>query len=207
MYVTPEILAAQIAVLKLLGFRFATISEALAANDAEKICCLSFDDGYSDNIATGLPLLNKLGIKATVFIITEDVGRKNHRWQEAGDNQAVDLMTWGEIKELQRAGWEIGNHSSEHVHLARRSRQEQKAILEKSQATFVKNLGAPATGIAYPYGSFNADTVAVMQECNFYYGCTTAPGFASSSPSPFELNRFSMRGYHFWHRLAPLWLR
>src|SRR6266498_549109 len=45
--------------------------ERLATGDLpERALCITFDDGYADNVTVALPILKRLGLHATFFIAT-----------------------------------------------------------------------------------------------------------------------------------------
>ncbi|WP_297918361.1 polysaccharide deacetylase family protein, partial [uncultured Campylobacter sp.] len=68
--VEPAAFEKQLAWLKRNGFTSYTLSE-LASLDKKpaKAVCITFDDGYRDNLTGTLPLLQKYGFKATIFIV------------------------------------------------------------------------------------------------------------------------------------------
>ena len=39
-----------------------------------RACCITFDDGYADNLTVALPILQRYGLTATVFVATDYVG-------------------------------------------------------------------------------------------------------------------------------------
>ena len=57
-----------------------TLRDAFADRSGSR-AVVTFDDGYADNYSTAFPLLNSLGIPATMFVITSDVGRKSVIWE------------------------------------------------------------------------------------------------------------------------------
>src|SRR6478672_10470251 len=76
LFITPRLLTFQLHVLRLLGYRFLTLRDAIAnADKNEKIAVLTFDDGYADNVTAALPVLRKFNAPATVFVITDDIGK------------------------------------------------------------------------------------------------------------------------------------
>ena len=78
-----------------------------------KRIALTFDDGLLNTFEVAYPILRDLGIKATLFVVsgvfTGDVGTEQIR-----PNDHSPLMTYEQVKELHKLGWEIGSHSHTH---------------------------------------------------------------------------------------------
>jgi peptidoglycan/xylan/chitin deacetylase (PgdA/CDA1 family) len=70
----------------------------------DKLVVLTFDDSSRSHIAVAAPLLKKHGFGATFFITEGFDFSTNSR----------DYMTWGDIAQLHRDGFEIGNHTRDH---------------------------------------------------------------------------------------------
>ncbi len=77
-------------------------SAAPAAPLPERTVVLTFDDAVKSHRSFVAPLLGELGFRATFFV--------THRWMADAEN----FMSWEEIGELDRMGFEIGNHSWTH---------------------------------------------------------------------------------------------
>lgn len=71
----------------------------------EKLVVLTFDDSAKSHFTSVRPTLLKYGFGAT-FFITEGFDFKENK---------VDYMTWEEIAQLHRDGFEIGNHTRDHL--------------------------------------------------------------------------------------------
>lgn len=90
-------------VLRLLGghFRLVTIGEGLAAleedGDRRSMVALSMDDGYADNRSALLPLLERVGGKATIFlesrVMTERRVNWSHKWFWLLDRLGAEEVT------------------------------------------------------------------------------------------------------------------
>lgn len=73
-----------------------------AAEVPSKTVVLTFDDAVKSQLTVVAPLLKELGLHATFFI--------SHRWMD----DKANFLTWEEVAELHRMGFEIGNHSWTH---------------------------------------------------------------------------------------------
>jgi peptidoglycan/xylan/chitin deacetylase (PgdA/CDA1 family) len=59
---------------------------ASGASPAAGTVCITFDDGYLDNLVTAAPILEKYGLSATLFLATGYVSR--------GETQWADVLHW-----------------------------------------------------------------------------------------------------------------
>ncbi|HLV10321.1 MAG TPA: polysaccharide deacetylase family protein [Halanaerobiales bacterium] len=78
----------------------------LAAQKAESSfgIILNFDDGYSGVYENAFPIMQEHNIPGVLFAVIRTIGSKNH-------------LSLEEIKELKKAGWEIGSHTVNHSNL------------------------------------------------------------------------------------------
>jgi len=203
MFVSPKLLRFHILCLKRLGYQFTTVSDAMRQPD-KNWACLTFDDGYSDNLELGLPVLQKENVPATIYIVSEGINKKQHIWKESGDKLPGDFLDWDGIKLLRDHGWEIGSHAHDHVHLDRYSKVEQKDFILKSRDLLQERLKSPITGFAYPYGHYNQDTIEIVKTAGFSYATTTRYGINTIKTNVFELLRIPVGGHQAHHYIQSL---
>ena len=77
----------------------------------DKLVVLTFDDSKASHYTVVRPLLKKYGFGATFFITEGFTFRTNKD----------DYLTWEQIAELNRDGFEIGNHTRDHMDSRRRT--------------------------------------------------------------------------------------
>lgn len=81
--------------LRFLGseYRLLSLPELVACarrgSIPERAVAITFDDGYADNLHLGLPLLEKHGVPATIYIATDYIGSPRQFWWDELD----DLVT------------------------------------------------------------------------------------------------------------------
>ena len=126
---------------------------------------LTFDDGYKDNFISALPLLKKYNMTAVVFPIANWIGKPN-KWENFG-KELTTTMNWQELKSWQENGQEIASHTVEHPFLNNCSRQELLAELSNSKKILQEKLQTSMDFLCYPYGKFDADTVAIAKQSGY----------------------------------------
>lgn len=77
----------------------------------DKLVVLTFDDAVRSHYTVVAPILKQYGFGATFFI--------SEGWDFATNKR--DYMTWEQIAELHRDGFEIGNHTRDHMGVTERS--------------------------------------------------------------------------------------
>lgn len=204
LFTSPMLLRFELTILKSLGYRFSTLSDAFRFPQP-RTAVITFDDGYRDNMIAAETILSDFGAPATVFVVTADVGQSGVVWSEAGEKLPAEMLGWEDLGKLTMMGWEIGSHSHFHIHHDRRSETEQREIIAKSIDSIEKNLGFRPRTFAYPYGAYNSITKNVVRELNFSHAVTTRPPMASEREAalidPYELPRISIGGRHVLHYL------
>ncbi|MBI5478319.1 MAG: polysaccharide deacetylase family protein [Deltaproteobacteria bacterium] len=58
------------------------LQRALAAGERRRLCAVSFDDGYADNLEVALPILQEASAPWTIFVATDPVDRGVALWFE-----------------------------------------------------------------------------------------------------------------------------
>jgi peptidoglycan/xylan/chitin deacetylase (PgdA/CDA1 family) len=119
----------------------------------DKLVVLTFDDSSKSHFTVARPLLKQYRFGATFFITEGFDFRDNKR----------DYMTWEEIAELDRDGFEIGNHTRDH-----------QSVTEKNVAQLPEQLtgiaarcrehGIPKpSSFAYPGNAITREAPAILK--------------------------------------------
>lgn len=174
--------------LKAQGYTSLTISEVVdEVNDStaakRKLVAITIDDGYKSFYENGLPLLKKYGFKATLFVNTKSIGY-------------TDYMSWEDIREAQKAGVEIGNHSHSHpffLSVSERTRNSFfKSEVQESQNLMKTNLNFTPKVFAYPYGEHDEEMKIALSEMGFKGAVAQNSGVITEYSDVFQFPRFPM---------------
>ncbi|HIU63727.1 MAG TPA: polysaccharide deacetylase family protein [Candidatus Avacidaminococcus intestinavium] len=130
-----------------------------------KTVVLTFDDGYKDNLTLALPLLIKYNMQATVFAITDWVGKEN-KWENF-NKKLTTTMDWSELKKWQTAGMQVGSHTVSHPFLAHLEPTMLKQELQKSKKELEERLAVPIDHLCYPYGNFNKNVCIASKDAGY----------------------------------------
>lgn len=129
--VSPKNFEMQIKYLHDNGWKSYSMTEALEQHKylPEKSVVITFDDGYQDNLINALPILQKYGFKATIYLVNDRYDRDWSGYRKA-KNKGAGLkdepkLSDDEVKELLESGLiEIGAHTLTHANLNTLSRKK-----------------------------------------------------------------------------------
>lgn len=170
-------------------YEVVTLSDAVdrlsKGGKAQKIAVLTVDDGYSSFVESGLPILEKYGYKATIFVNTSQVGKP-------------DFIDWEGLQNLAEAGIEIGNHGNKHEHFLDYNEEQTKEAFSKdlleSEELFRDHLGFVPSTYAYPYGEYSQSMKEILISRGYQAAVVQHSGVISEHSDLYEFPRFPVAG-------------
>jgi peptidoglycan/xylan/chitin deacetylase (PgdA/CDA1 family) len=175
--------------------RVVGIAELLALPPDAAAVALTFDDGFANFGTVAAPLLLEHALPATLFIVTDYVGRTN-AWGGAPDRgvPTLPLLGWDEIARLAERGITIGAHTRTHPRLTTLPVAAQREEIAGSVERIAAETGRRPEAFAYPYGSVSDEVAAVAAE-SCAWACTTELRAVGAAERPHRLPRLDM--YYF----------
>jgi peptidoglycan/xylan/chitin deacetylase (PgdA/CDA1 family) len=181
--VTPASFARQMGWLARNGFHAITqreLYDALVrgAPLPTRPVMITFDDGYADVYRDALPVLERLGLHATAYVITDRISTRLHRF-----------LTWGELRALEAGGVEIGSHTHSHADLTSLDDAGVLDELMRSRRLLERHLGHPVQWLAYPAGRVDPRVERIARRAGYVLAVATVPGLTQSPSDPLRLER------------------
>jgi len=194
---TPEAFDEQLAYLKAEGYETVSFAEWRAARRAStplpgKRVLITFDDGFADFEEYALPVLQKHGFSATIFMPTDLIGHAAIWDSWAGE--PLKLMDWDAARRLQAAGIEFGSHAASHPRLTEVSPAQVVAEAYRSRGALQRELGIVADSIAYPFGDFDPAVVRLTAAASYGHAVTTRDCRSNLDEGDLVLSRVEVSG-------------
>jgi peptidoglycan/xylan/chitin deacetylase (PgdA/CDA1 family)/GT2 family glycosyltransferase len=179
------------------GFRSVDVDEwaGAAALDQElpgRGVILTFDDGFADFGEEAVPLLQRHGFRAELFVVSGHVGGTDS-WDTAWERREP-LMDWQALADLPSDVVRIGSHTVGHAPLTAVSSKEVVRELVESRITLEDRLGQRVTTIAYPFGLNDGAVQRLAGAVGYEVGYTTMPWWAYPTRNLLDLPRLEVRG-------------
>jgi peptidoglycan/xylan/chitin deacetylase (PgdA/CDA1 family) len=153
---------------------------------------ITFDDGYLNNFENAVPVLEKLSLPATFFIVSQ--------WMESDvvpfwDRQLgvrYPWMSWDQVRELTRRGFDVGAHTQTHVDLGKVSAAEARTEILGARLDLESRLSRAVDLFAYPYGGrqhLTDENRRVVRDAGFRCCCSATGELTTVATDPFCLGR------------------
>jgi peptidoglycan/xylan/chitin deacetylase (PgdA/CDA1 family) len=125
----------------------------------DKLVVLTFDDSKASHYTVVRPLLKKYGFGATFFISEGFSFRTNKE----------DYLTWEQIAELHRDGFEIGNHTRDHKGVTKANLAGLREQVEAINAQCAAHGVPTPVSFAYPGNAVEPASLQVLEELGFRF--------------------------------------
>jgi peptidoglycan/xylan/chitin deacetylase (PgdA/CDA1 family) len=187
---TPDVLERQLTFLSRRGYRGLPASEALDGPPSGRVVAITFDDAYRSVLELAKPILDRLDMRASVYVPTDWPGRDRPmswpgiaHWVGGPHERELACMSWEELRGLAGEGWEVASHTCSHPRLAELATEDEIAReLEESRRVCEERLGRPCRSIAYPYGSYDERVVEAAGRAGYDFGLTLPHGLHGPRP-------------------------
>lgn len=210
--------------IKAKGITPVTLSRAVelmrsGESKNKKYVCLTFDDAYEGLYNYAWPILQKHGYPATIFVVTDYVGRENE-WDVNWGGRKFRHLGWKQIIEMSEAGIEFGSHTRTHQDLRRLDDDELRDELVGAKNILEKYLGQKIGTLSYPFGRYDQRVMEAAGEYGYDAACSLSPQMKNNQINFMALrrsavyitdimwdyqNKIVQEGRFFW--LQDLWCR
>jgi len=186
--VTPENFRKQMAFLKEKHYNVISLGELVEGVRAAKkfprnSVVITFDDGYKDNYTIAYPVLKSLKFPATIFLISDNIGKDSN------------LMDWEQVRQMSKGGISFGGHTRHHVYIP--SIKDDNVLWDETagcKQVIEKNLGVAVEYFSYPKGGFTRQAQDMLIKAGYKGACATNRGSDPLNRSDmYELIRISIR--------------
>ncbi len=191
--VTPDRFERQLALLADRGFRPITLRQAFGRLDTtgdlpDLSVVISFDDGLRDFRTGALPVLDRFGFAATLFVVTGHVGGTATWLQSVGEGDRA-MLNWSELADIAIHGIELGAHTRTHPQLDLIAPSRARDEIVGSKHDLEDALGGEITSFAYPHGYATPAIRRIVSKAGFACACRVRNALSGAGEDRFALSR------------------
>lgn len=169
--------------------------EILSASPAgeKNLVSITFDDAFVSVRDLAIPVLERLGLTASVFVPVGILGQKPD-WsllEQTGDQEET-VMDAEDLKSLQQSGFDFYSHTLSHPFLTRIEVSKMKEELGESRRRLGAILDRDVEAVSYPHGDYNPAVLEEAHRAGYTRGFTIEPQMVNAVTNPLAIGRFSV---------------
>jgi peptidoglycan/xylan/chitin deacetylase (PgdA/CDA1 family) len=204
--VAPSLFDEQMAQLRELGYTAVSLDDVLAhylerAPLERGAVLITFDDGYLDNLENALPILERHGYPAVLFVpigFLEERRPLPHDEHLAARGIVNRTLDWGQLAELEASGVRVESHGIGHRPLADLEVDEAAREITLSKLRLEERLGRRVRAFAYVKGSeahYRPVHLSLLKQAGYDLAFTSISGANGPDTDPLQLHRYNVEPY------------
>jgi peptidoglycan/xylan/chitin deacetylase (PgdA/CDA1 family) len=173
--IPPAQFEQQVSYLKRNGFTCLSLTEAVhAIQNGERrpgrSVVFTFDDGYQDVHSRALPIMEKFGFTAAVFLVAGQIGCASAWWGQDGVRSGL-LLTQAEVQDLAQRGFTLGSHTLNHPFLDSLDDQSAYDEIRRSKEVLEREYGVQIDFFSYPYSNSSSRIEKLVAAAGYTAAC------------------------------------
>lgn len=170
---------------------------------SEKINVLiTFDDGYKSWVSDALPLLQKLELPATFFVLSGFIGLskedeaefiRSKLFRKHPSRAITGCLSYEDVRRIADEGFTVGGHTLNHCNLAElRDSVQLRYEIAEDKVRLERIIGRKIECFSYPFGAYHNPKInltEVLREFGYKGAVTTLSGFNSVGSNSYLLHR------------------
>ncbi|HET6171099.1 MAG TPA: glycosyltransferase [Gaiellales bacterium] len=159
---------------------------------AGRYVCVTFDDGYRDNLLEAAPVLEEFEIPGTIYLPSRIIdGELSFHWYE----NPPPALSWDEVGELVARGTvDVQSHTLTHPLLPQVDDARSHAEIAESKREIEAHVPYELTSFCYPAGLYGEREVEFVRTAGYAAAVTTNPGVNAGGGELLELRRTLVYG-------------
>ncbi len=159
-----------------------TVSEYVDKQDKDWLI-LTFDDGYLSDYEIVFPVLMYKGLKATFFVNSENIDQPGY-------------LCLSHLKEMAKAGMEIGSHGLTHRYLITMDPKEAHKEIKGSKEILEQRIGTKICSFAPVGGHYKSWMIDLARQAGYCSFVTMIPGKTNGGGEITLLRRNHIQSHH-----------
>jgi peptidoglycan/xylan/chitin deacetylase (PgdA/CDA1 family) len=128
----------------------------------------TMDDAWITQYSEAYRLLENRDMKGNIAVIPTKVGEVNY-------------MNLDQLQEVYAEGWDLLNHTNTHIRLGDSAKEVQREeLLTTAEWLIAQGFTRTPKAVVYPYGSYNTETLQVLEEEGFTFGRSLIDGLETN---------------------------